>query len=217
MQAGAVLRQTFLLFLVSVTCAFAQEYPGELHRFNFSAGAGVSLPTADAGSNFKTGWNFDFRGGLNVSQAFQADLDFSYNHWGLTNAALAAFGQPGGFADVWSLSFTPVIRMAPHAAVDPYLLVGAGLYHRGMSLTQPASVQTIFCDPFFGYCYPAVVGVDQVVASFSTYKPGFNAGGGLEFRIGGPMKVFAEARYNEMFTTRGPNLSYVPITFGVRW
>jgi opacity protein-like surface antigen len=217
MQAVVVLRRTFIVFFLFVTSAFAQEYPGEFHRFNFSAGAGVSFPTSNAGSNFKTGWNMDFRGGFNVSRNFQADLDFSYNHWGLTNAALADFGQPGGFADVWSLSFAPVVRVAPNARVDPYLIFGAGVYHRGLSLTQPATLQTIFCDPFFGYCYPALVGVDQVVASFSSYKPGFNAGGGLEFRLSGPMKLFAEARYNEMFTTRGPNLSYVPLTFGLRW
>jgi hypothetical protein len=200
--------------LLFVTSAFAQEY----HRFNFSAGAGVSFPTSDTSANFNTGWSLDFRGGYNVNRNFLADLDFSYNHWGLTNAALANFGQPGGYSDVWSLTFAPVVRVVPRGRIDPYLIGGAGLYHRGLALTQPTTVQTVFCDPFFGYCYPASVGVNQVVASFGTYKGGFNAGGGLEFRISpGPMKAFAEARYNEMFTTHGPDLTYVPVTFGLRW
>jgi hypothetical protein len=55
------------------------------------------------------------------------------------------------------------------------------------------------------------------VASFGTYKPGFNAGGGLEFRLGGYLKAFTAARYNAMFTTFGPDLTYVPVTFGFRW
>lgn len=60
--------------------------------------------------------------------------------------------------------------------------------------------------------------VDQVVASFSTYKPGFNAGGGLEFGIGSSgLKLFTEARYHQMFTNHGPNMKFVPVTFGVRW
>jgi opacity protein-like surface antigen len=189
----------------------------EGRRFNLSAGGGVSFPTADATGNFNTGWNLDFRGGYNVNRNLLADLDFNYNHWGLTNAALARFGQPGGYGDVWSLTFAPTIRLAPQAKIDPYIIAGAGLYHRNLSLTQPANLQTIFCDPFFGYCYPAIVGVNQVVASFSTYKGGFNAGGGFDVRISGPLKVFAEARYNEMFTTHGPNLTYVPLTFGIRW
>lgn len=188
------------------------------HRFNISAGGGFSAPTADASGNFNTGWNMSFRGGLNVSQSLLADLDFTYNRWNLTDAALANFGEPGGYADVWSLSFEPTIRMAPHSHLDPYILGGAGLYHRGLTLTQPATFTTIVCDPFFGFCFPAVVQGNQVVASFTTYKPGFNVGGGLEFGLGQRgLKIFAEARYNEMFTNHGTNLSFVPVTFGIRW
>ena len=218
MQVPVVFSRITLFFLFSclptIQC-FAQEYS----RFNVSAGAGagVSIPVADASANFNTGWNFDFRGGVNVNRNFLADLDFSYNHFGLTNAALANFGQPGGYGDVWSITFAPEIRMAPGKPIDPYIIAGAGLYHRNLNLTQPSSFQTIFCDPFFGYCYPATVPTDAVVASFSTFKPGFNAGGGLEFSLGGHFKVFTEARYNEMFTTHGPNLTYVPVSFGFRW
>ena len=202
----AVVFRSALIALLSLAVAVTSAVAQESHRFNFSAGGGVSFPTADASGNFNTGWNMDFRGGLSVNRHLLADVDFAYNYWGLTDAALARFGQPGGYSDVWSLTFAPELRMAPRSKIDPYVIVGAGLYHRGLALTQPSNVQTIFCDPFFGYCYPAVVGVDQVVASFSTNKGGFNAGGGFEVRLGPGMKVFAEARYNEMFTTRGPNL-----------
>jgi len=188
------------------------------HHFNFSGGAGFSSPVADASGNLHTGWNVGFRGGVNVSPNLLADLDFTYNRWDLTNAALAHFGEPNGYADVWSLTFTPVIRLAPHSRIDPYILAGYGLYHRGLTLTRPANVDTIFCDEFFGFCFPATVTVDQVVASFSTYKAGFNAGGGFEVGFGHRgLKAFAEARYNDMFTTRGPDFEFVPVTFGIRW
>ena len=214
MQVASTLR---LILFACVCVAITAAYGQDRHHFNISAGAGVSMPTADATSNLNTGWNLDFRGGLDVTSGFLADLDFSFNHWGLSNAALSNFGQPGGYVDVWSISFVPVVRLAPHHFIDPYILGGGGIYHRNLSLTQPATVQTIFCDPFFGYCYPALVGVNQVVASFSTFKPGFDLGGGVDFRVGSGLRLFAEARYNEMFTTHGPNLSYVPVTFGVRW
>jgi len=72
--------------------------------------------------------------------------------------------------------------------------------------------------PVLGFCYPALVQGNQVVATLDTYKPGFNAGGGSEFHLGDAgLKAFAEARYHEMFTTHGTNLSYIPVTFGVRW
>lgn len=76
----------------------------------------------------------------------------------------------------------------------------------------------MYCDPFFGFCYPTVITADRVAASFSTYKGGFNAGGGLEYRVGDHnWKIFSEARYNQMFTARGQDLSFAPVTFGVRW
>jgi opacity protein-like surface antigen len=206
--------------LFAANLAVSQDGYGspDQHRFNISGGAGFSVPRARAGSNINTGWNLDVRGGYNISQYFLADLDFGFNRWTLNSSALARAAQPGGYADVWSLTFAPVVRLSPHSTVDFYVVGGAGLYHRGLNFTQPALFTTLTCDPFFGYCYPVTVTGNQVVASFSTYKFGYNAGAGLEFRLGQTgWKAFTEARYNEMFTSRGKNLTYIPVTFGVRW
>lgn len=207
------------LSVIAVLLSVLPLYAQDERRFNISAGAGFSVPTSDASANLNTGWNIGVRGGWNVTQSFLADLEFTYNRWDLTSRALARFGEPGGYADVWSLTFEPVIRFAPRSPISAYILGGTGLYHRGLTLTQPATFSTIFCDPFFfGFCFPALVQGTQVVASFETYKLGFNAGGGLEFGLGhSGLKAFAEAKYNEMFTTHGTNLSFVPVTFGVRW
>lgn len=209
---------TSIVSVLLAASALAQENLEQYHA-NVSVGAGFTVPTADASSNFNTGFNLDFRGGLNITRNFLADLDFTYNQWGLTKSALATFGQPNGHASVWALTFDPVIKLAPlRSPVKPYAIVGAGLYHRYLQVSHPANATTLFCDFFFGECFPAVVTVNQVVASSSIYKPGFNAGGGLEFGIGGRgLKVFTEARYHEMFTNHGPNMKFVPVTFGVRW
>jgi opacity protein-like surface antigen len=194
--------------------ALSQDYS----RFNLSAGAGFSSPTQGSADRLDTGWNINFRGGYNINQHLAADLDFAYDRWDLNSTALALFGEPGGHTSLWSLTFNPVYRLFPRSRVDVYSTAGFGLYHRNLSLTQPATFSTFYCDPFFGYCYPALVSGDVVVASFSTYKGGFNAGGGLEFRLGDShLKAFAEARYSRMFTTHGNDMTYVPVTFGVRW
>jgi len=186
-------------------------------HFNFSGGAGFSVPTDAAGRNLNTGWNFDLRGGYNLAH-LSADVDFGYNYWNLTSAALARFGEPGGYNSIWSLSFNPVYRFAPKSKADVYTTGGFGLYHRNLTLTRPATENVLVCDPFFGFCFPAVVGVTEVVASSSTYKGGFNLGGGVEFRLGDRRtKVFSEARYERMFSTHGTDLTYVPVTFGLRW
>jgi opacity protein-like surface antigen len=201
------------VFLFTVSAASAQW-----SHVDFSAGAGFSEPEDRGGSNLDTGWNLDFRGGYKPVHYLALDLDFNYNHWDLNKAALARYGEPGGSTAIWSFSFTPVLRGSPRWHVSPYAFAGPGIYYRNLSLTRPAVVNSIFCDPFFGLCFPTTVGVDQVVASSTTYKGGFNGGAGLEFRLGNShVKVFGEARYSRMFTTHGADLTFVPVTFGFRW
>ena len=187
-------------------------------HIDFSAGGGFSEPQARAGNNLNTGWNLDFRGGYKPSPHFALDLDFNYNPWNLNKTALARVGEPNGYTTIWSLSFLPSIHGDPHWHVAPYAFGGPGLYYRNLTLTQPGLVNTLFCDYFFGICYPATFGVDQVVASSTTYKMGVNFGAGIEIPLGSRrVKAFGEARYSRMFTTHGPDLTFVPVTFGLRW
>jgi len=185
---------------------------------NFSAGGGFTVPTDRAAERVNTGWNVNFRGGVSIPNQLLADLDFTYVVHRLNDATLTELGEPDGGVGVWSLTFNPVVRLAPKSSrVQPYVTAGYGLYHLNFKLTEPTTVPTILCDPFFG-CFPGVVGVDQVVASNSTYKGGFNAGGGFDIPFGkSNMKLFTEARYHRMFTTQGRDITYIPVTFGIRW
>lgn len=212
---------TALLLAFLGTFCFATAYAQESQNFShidLGVGAGFTEPMGHAGSNVNTGWNLDVRGGYRPIENLAFDLDFNYNRFNLNNAALARYGEPGGYSTVWSVSLTPVLYGSPHWHISPYVLGGPGLYYRNLSLTQPGLINSFYCDPFFGYCYPASIGVNQVVASATTYKMGFNAGAGLEFPLGSsPLKVFGEARYSRMFTTHGNDITFVPVTFGLRW
>ncbi len=188
-------------------------------RLNFGGGAGFTVPTDRAGNRLNTGWNVNLRGGVNLTQQFLADLDFTYTNSRFNDTTLAEFNEPDGGLGIWSLTFNPVVRLAPHnSKIQPYITAGYGLYHLNFTLTRPTTVLTILCDPFFGFCFPGSAAADQVVASNSTYKGGVNAGGGIDIPIGeSRMKLFAEARYHRMFTSHGSDLTYIPVTFGVRW
>ncbi|HZR56370.1 MAG TPA: outer membrane beta-barrel protein [Terriglobales bacterium] len=207
---------TILAGCTVLLCSFSSAQVQQ--RFNFGGGAGFTIPTGRAANSLNTGWNINLRGGLNVSSHLAADLDFTYNHSNLNDATLARFNEPDGGMGIWSLTFNPVVKFAPkESRVQPYATAGYGLYHRNLTLSRPSSVGTFICDPFFG-CFPAVVGVNQVVASNSTLKTGFNAGGGFDFRLGQhAVKLFAEARYHRMFTTFGQDFTFVPVTFGLHW
>lgn len=211
---GLVSGFVFLLAAIFLaTAARAQSGPWEL-----GGGAGFSPPTGNAGSDLNTGWNFAIRGGYTPDSEFALDLDFNYNRWNLNRTALARYDEPNGHTTIWSMSFTPEIRGPVHRRVDPYVFGGPGLYYRNLTLTTPTIVNTVICNYFFGFCYPAAVGVNQVVGSSTTYKLGVNGGAGLEFHIGdGPWRIFGEARYSRMFTTNGSDLTFIPVTFGLRW
>lgn len=203
--------------LFSLVCMLGTAHAQWTH-VDISAGGGFSAPEGRAGNDLNMGWNVDFRGGYKPTPHLALDLDFNYNHWGLNNTALARYGEPGGYTDIWSVSFTPMFRANPHWHISPYVFGGPGIYYRNLSLTQPALVNTFICDPFFGFCYPATVGVNQVVASAATYKMGFNGGLGVEARLGqSHAKIFGEAHYSRMFTTHGTDITFVPVTFGLRW
>lgn len=202
-----------LLWAFGLGTACAQSSP-----LDVSFGAGFSEPEGRAGNNLDIGWNVDVRGGYKPSPRLALDLDFNYNRWNLNGPALARYGEPYGYTTLWSASFLPVLRGSSHWHLVPYVMGGPGLYYRNLTLTQPALVNAIVCDPFFGFCYPATVGVNQVVASATTYKMGVNGGAGIEVRLGqSHFKAFGEARYSRMFTTHGTDLTFVPVSFGLRW
>jgi len=194
----------------------------EMHlktEFGGGVGAGFTVPTDRTGESLNMGWNFNLRGGLHLSPHLSTVLDFTYNRSNLNSATLALFQEPNGSVSLWSLTFNPVVRFASgDHKLQPYITAGYGLYHQNLTLTQPAIVRTLVCNRFWGYCFPAAVGVNQVVASGSTLKTGFNAGGGFDIPLGSHRaKLFTEARYHRMFTTYGSDFTYIPVTFGVHF
>lgn len=106
----------FIFFLSH--SASAQDF----NHMNFSLGAGFSTSIYNSGSSLNYGWNFNARGGVALNSELLADLDFTCSHSNFNNATLAKFGEPNGGASIWSLTFNPVVRLAPRAArFRPYI------------------------------------------------------------------------------------------------
>jgi hypothetical protein len=75
-------------------------------------------------------------------------------------------------------------------------------------------------------CYPALVEVDRIIGDRSSWDPGINLGGGLNFKMGDSASFYVEARWHYMWGpefTNGngekvnANGQYFPITFGFRF
>jgi hypothetical protein len=201
------MRTTSLVSCIGLLAAGA-VYAQEVQPFSFAIGAGFTEPIGTAGRNLDIGWNAQAGAGYNFNSHLGAMFDFNYNSMGINSTTLSNLGVAGGNVHIMSFTVDPIVHVAHHSHVDFYLTGGGGLYHRYDDLTVPGGGGFGFFNPYFG---------NVVVASYSINKPGFDAGAGLSFGTKWHAKFYAEARYNRMFSSSGPDTDYIPVTFGVRW
>lgn len=185
--------------------------------FAFKVGGGFTSPVSNTSPRLETGWNFSLGAGAHINRWFDALGDFTYNRFGITRASLNELEVPDGNVQVWSITAQPVLHLAPSSPVDAYITGGGGVYIRRVEFTEPTLAAVTVFDPFFGFFFPAIVPADVVIGSNTVTKGGLNIGGGISFRIGaGRTRVFAEARYDHMYTSPIAT-EFVPVTFGLRW
>jgi hypothetical protein len=93
---------------------------------------------------------------------------------------------------------------------DSDIAGGGGGYHRYAALT--ATTLVAYCDPYWGWCYPATG--QAVTNSDSLTKWGWSAAAGITFNLG-QGQLYLEARYHWMETS--PTTQYFPILLGYRF
>ena len=103
---------------------------------------------------------------------------------------------------------------------------GAGAYYRNVNITTPDVGFTTICDPYWFYCAPAVVSVDQIVGERSSWDPGISVGGGVTMGLGESALFYVETRWHYIWgpefigtdgVERKANGQYFPVTFGFRF
>lgn len=182
-------------------------------------------PTLGATSDYlQSGWTIG--GGFAISPqpdsplAFQFDL--SYAHFAATNnlinlgSASTAFRIDDGHGDITSATIAVKYSTAfSGSGMHGYGILGFGGYHRSVDLTQTALGGGYVCDPWWGYCYPALVQGDVIVANKSNTKLGWNIGLGFEMASGGYGTWFIESRYHSIVGER--TTEFIPIQVGLRF
>ena len=207
------MRKIVFIALFGIGAAGALEAQ-EVPPFTFTAGAGFTVPQRSFGRYTDIGYTVGGGAGFNFNPWLSALLDVNFNNMGINSNTLANFGAPGGTVRIWSFTIDPEVHVLRTHGLDVYLTGGGGLYRREDQLTTPAAGLAPFVSPF-GFFFAPVVG-NQVLASYSVNKPGFNLGAGVDLGSKWHMKFYAEARYNRMFTNNGVT-DYIPVTFGVRF
>lgn len=196
------------------------KYPtyssSDWHRIAIEAGAGFEAPVGHTSNELTFGWNMRFGGGYNFNRNFGALIEYEFERTGLQNSLLAAVGEPGGNAHIWSFSLEPIYNFRTSDRWGGYVTGGAGFYRRLTSFTQPTLQYGNFCSYFS--CYPTQYVANVVVSHYSSNQAGMNIGGGLTWRLSDTSsgRLFADARYEWINTPKNAT-TLIPITFGYRW
>ena len=223
--------------LIMSAPAGAQDGP----PVGINVGGGVLMPLSGLKDAFDTGWNGGIGATFNVSPTFGLQAEYMYNWMPGPEKTILVSPVPGGVGsaqliesnhNTHSLTFNGLVSSPRTATVGGYGVGGIGYYHRTVQLTSPAVGYATVCDPYWYWCYPAAVSVDNILVDRSQDNFGINVGGGVTFG-GESVKFYAEIRYHYVWGSEvrqqvavpgGPceqgcstNAQYLPITFGVRW
>lgn len=184
--------------------------------FTGYVGGGTTVPLNPLASHTSNvGWNVSAGAGVSNNH-YGLMLDFLYTDIGINGNTLSQVGAPQGNVHTWGFTLDPVIHVTREGPADVYFTAGGGIYHRNVEFSQPGVAEFTAFSPWFGF-YPAVVGTNQILASYSVYKGGVDGGMGVAFKLGSSRaKIFAEARYHYIFTAPTAT-TMIPVTVGVRW
>lgn len=166
-------------------------------------------------------WPSDWPVGL-VFEAAWSELDVSSSAIGAINDAIESDPNndgriDGGDLETWQLTANAI--WGPGGDNGFFLTGGVGAYHLSGVLTQTGLVYyPPFCDPWYWWwCFPGGVGTGNIVrGSASSTEFGWNVGLGYAFPIRNG-QVFIEAKYHEINTDNSRNVSYLPVTIGMRF
>jgi len=224
---------TLLVVVVAVPRAQAQEKP-----VTVNLGGGYTFALSDVRDHLGDGFNINLGVTYNVNERIGIQTEYSFTGLGQKLVDLPTVTPPPGasalrnlYADMnmQYLTFSTVFTPSTENRVKPYVVTGAGVYWRPVTVTTPgAGYVPPYCDPWFYWCYPGgIVPVDYILAEETSTDFGINLGGGVNFGLTDAVSFYAEARYHYIW---GPELKnaagasqgkangqFLPITFGFRF
>src|SRR5439155_8977250 len=133
---------------------------------------GFALPSSSNFDYATTSWGFQAGAGRNFNRHFGTNIEFDYDHFGMTSATLnnqqnlynyildaispgtveAGNGVAGldGNNHIWSVSVDPIYNIKSGEGLGAYVTGGVGFYHKVANFTVPTEGE--YCDYIYG-CY----------------------------------------------------------------
>ena len=228
---------SFILALVvgtiAVPSAQAQEKP-----VSVNLGGGYTFALSEVREHLADGYNINLGVTFNITETTGIQAEYGFTGLGEKLIDLPQATPPPGanavrniYADMnmQYLNFNFVFKPPTESRTKPYVVAGAGVYWRPVTVTTPgAGYVPPYCDPWFYWCWPGgLVPVDYILAEENSTDFGIDVGGGVDFGLTESTSFYVEARYHYIW---GPELKnsagesqgkangqFLPITFGLRF
>lgn len=195
-------------------------------KYTGYVGGGFSSPASTNFNYATTSWGFQVGAGRNFNKHFGTNLEFDYDHFGMTSATLqnqqnlyntiSLAYDPNAAADgyivsgldgnshIWSISLNPVYNLKSGEGFGAYVTGGAGFYHKVANFTVPEEGE--YCDYIYG-CYAYVS--NQVIDHYTSNALGIDAGLGVTYKFSrfANERLYGEVKYVYMFNANRPGVT----------
>jgi opacity protein-like surface antigen len=223
MTRGSLLRLKTIITASCCALFFAgalSAQPQWLDQIALNVGGGYNVPFSTTKTNLAPGWNAQGGIGYNFTHHFTLMAEIEYDHFRINDKALNTLGTPqgypGGTLKTESITVDPVWHFHPKGSWDVYAIGGGGAFERTQNLTRPTIATATGTNPFFGFNLPGYPS-STVALDYTVHKPGLDAGFGISTKVKWNLKLYAEVKYNHVFSGSLKNMDYMPISIGVRW
>ncbi len=213
-------------------------------KYTAYAGAGFTLPIGTNSNYLTTSYGIQGGAGRNFNKHFGLNIEFDYDHFGMTGATIAQqtyLYDPTGVlgiaglldanSHIWNFSIQPTYQIYSGEGLGAYLTGGVGFYHKVANFTLPQIEQDFYGDEFE---------INQNVDHYTSNAPGFDGGIGLTYKFShfSNERLYGEVRYvyidnsfragdtvanalnfngTNFFPQNSNTTSYIPVKFGIRF
>lgn len=215
-----------MLLLLSMICALGAIASAEsptYDRFNFTVGGGLGIGKSYVSAFTGNSYHGVVGGGINFSRAFGVDAEYMYYDLSIRPSVAQAQSLNNASGNDQSVTVNGIYHVPLHGKFGAYGIFGVGFYRRSVSADKELLTPPLACQPAWSRwwginCFNNGVDGQQTLSSFSRDAGGFNAGGGVTYRLNHlkNAKVFIEGRYHRAYHSDAQT-SMIPITVGLRW
>jgi opacity protein-like surface antigen len=184
---------------------------------------GVSFTSGTTGDYLESGWivGSGLKWTPRPDRRLAMVAELHYSHYNVTNDAIRLANLQGdsvriddGYGEVWGLNVNGIYQVPFSSRANGYLTAGIGEYYRKIRMTQTVLAAGVYCDNWWGFCYPGVAPGEEVIAAESTTRFAWNVGFGIEFPVAYAGSWFIDVRYQRIETPKPTE--FIPIQIGFR-